>query len=484
MLLSRLLANFTRGQSDTLRKAMGKKLIDKMQELKTLFLEGGQANGHDPKILEKVWADWEKFASYAFNKSHATCYSWVAFQTAYLKANYPAEYMAAVMSRNRSDTEKLSGFIDECKKMHIRVKGPDVNESFSDFGVNSQGDIRFGLAALKGIGEGVAAEILRARNSGDGPFRDIYDFVERVSPSVLNRRTIETLAYAGAFDCFVDQIAREDFFEKNAKGETFAEALLRYGQLVQADKMNQSLSLFDDDESAMAISGRPPVIHAIPWIDAVRLEKEREIVGTYHSANPLDPFYMELHFGCVPVKTFSELVPEEGRSITVGGMVVDWQQRMDKKGQPFGIMKIQDYTGSSEFRFFSNDFYEFGKYGVAGTCVCITGTYSRRFATSDLSFRVNSVDLLVNRKGHMIDALTVHISPDAIGPDFAQVIRDHFAKPVGESSGMLNFHILDPSTSRSVTLSPSRQCALDKELVEILESFDLQFTPHLTSRRD
>ncbi|MDE7388183.1 MAG: DNA polymerase III subunit alpha, partial [Muribaculaceae bacterium] len=226
MLLSRLLANFTRGESDTLRKAMGKKLIDKMNHLKGKFMEGGQANGHDPKVLDKIWKDWEKFASYAFNKSHATCYSWVAFQTAYLKANYPAEYMAAVLSRNITDLTKLTGFMDECKAMKISVKGPDVNESISRFGVNSRGDIRFGLAAIKGIGVNVVDGILRERNA-NGPFSSIYDFVERVDTSCgLNRRVIENLALAGAFDCFADEIKREDFFETNNRDETFSEQLI------------------------------------------------------------------------------------------------------------------------------------------------------------------------------------------------------------------------------------------------------------------
>lgn len=256
MLLSRLLANFTRGESDTLRKAMGKKLIDKMNALKTKFLDGGQANGYKTEVLEKIWADWEKFASYAFNKSHATCYSWVAFQTAYLKANYPAEYMAAVLSRNITDITKMTGFMDECKSMHISVKGPDVNESFIRFGVNSAGDIRFGLAAIKGVGINVVQEIINERNA-NGPFQSIYDFVERVNLSALNRRTLESLALAGAFDCFTD-IKREDFFETNNRDETFSEQLIRYGQLFQADKQSQSVSLFGDfEDPAMTTAGRP-----------------------------------------------------------------------------------------------------------------------------------------------------------------------------------------------------------------------------------
>lgn len=473
MLLSRLLANFTRGQSDTLRKAMGKKMIEKMNELKALFLEGGQANGHDPKVLEKIWADWEKFASYAFNKSHATCYSWVAFQTAYLKANYPAEYMAAVLSRNRSDIEKLSGFIDECKKMHIPVKGPDVNESFAEFGVNSHGDIRFGLAALKGIGENVAAEILAARRK-EGPFKSIYDFVERVTPSVLNRRIIDTLAAAGAFDCFSDQIQREDFFEPNPKGETFSEALLRYGQLYQADKMNQSMSLFGDDEAANATAGRPPVIPAVRWVDAVKLEKEREIVGTYHSANPLDPFFMELRFGAMSLKTFSELAPQEGTEVMLGGMVLDFTSRPAKNGGSFGILKIQDYSGSAEFMLFGQDYIDYHNYGVPGTPVLIRGAFARRFQNSDIRFKVNSVQLLSDIKGRMISGVTINVTANKLNEMLHGVLSEHMRNP-SEDLGHLRFRVQDPQSGRSVTLDTSLKIPVNKELVEKLEDLDIDF---------
>lgn len=473
MLLSRLLANFTRGQSDTLRKAMGKKMIEKMNELKALFLEGGQANGHDPKVLEKIWADWEKFASYAFNKSHATCYSWVAFQTAYLKANYPAEYMAAVLSRNRSDIEKLSGFIDECKKMHIPVKGPDVNESFAEFGVNSHGDIRFGLAALKGIGENVAAEILAARRK-EGPFKSIYDFVERVTPSVLNRRIIDTLAAAGAFDCFSDQIQREDFFEPNPKGETFSEALLRYGQLYQADKMNQSMSLFGDDEAANATAGRPPVIPAVRWVDAVKLEKEREIVGTYHSANPLDPFFMELRFGTMSLKTFSELAPQEGTEVMLGGMVLDFTSRPAKNGGSFGILKIQDYSGSAEFMLFGQDYIDYHNYGVPGTPVLIRGAFARRFQNSDIRFKVNSVQLLSDIKGRMISGVTINVTANKLNEMLHGVLSEHM-RNTSEDLGHLRFRVQDPQSGRSVTLDTSLKIPVNKELVEKLEDLDIDF---------
>jgi len=474
MLLSRLLANFTRGQSDTLRKAMGKKLIEKMNELKALFLEGGQANGHDAKTLEKIWSDWEKFASYAFNKSHATCYSWVAFQTAYLKANYPAEYMAAVLSRNKSDIEKLSSFIDECKKMRIPVKGPDVNESFAEFGVNSHGDIRFGLAALKGIGENVAAEILAARQKG-GPFESIYDFVERVNPSALNRRIVDTLAAAGAFDCFSDHVQREDFFEPNAKGETFSEAIIRYGQLFQADQQNKSMSLFGDDDAAMATSGRPQVVPGLRWVDAIRLEKEREIVGAYHSANPLDPYYMELHFGTTPIKEFLEMTPEEGKEVTLGGMVVDFTSRPAKNGGNFGILKIQDYTGSAEFMLFGQDYIDYHNYGVAGTPIYIKGTFGRRFQNSDLRFKVGSIRLLSDLKGKIVKGITINVTANTINETLHGVLADHIKSTDGDM-GTLRFHINDPETGRVLALDSALRIPVNKELVEKLDNLEVEFS--------
>ena len=474
MLLSRLLANFTRGQSDTLRKAMGKKMIEKMNELKALFLEGGQKNGHDPEVLKKIWADWEKFASYAFNKSHATCYSWVAFQTAYLKANYPAEYMAAVLSRNRNDTEKLSGFIDECKKMHIPVKGPDVNESFAEFGVNKKGDIRFGIAALKGIGENVAAEILAARNNG-GSFESIYDFVERVSPSALNRRIVDTLAMAGAFDCFSDQIQREDFFETNTKGETFSEALIRYGQLFQADKQNKAMSLFGDDDDAMATAGRPPIVPGLRWVDAVRLEKEREIVGTYHSANPLDPYYMELHFGTTSLKTFTDRAPEEGLEFTLGGMVIDFTSRPARNGGNFGILKIQDYTGAAEFMLFGQDYIDFHNYGVPGTPIYIKGSYTRRFQNSDVKFKVSSIRLLSELKGQVVGGITLNVSADKLNETLHGVLVEHI-KSSTDDLGSLRFHVFDPGTNRHVTLDTPMRIPVNKDLVEKLDNLEVDFT--------
>ena len=473
MLLSRLLANFTRGQSDTLRKAMGKKLIDKMNELKALFLEGGQANGHKPEILEKIWADWEKFASYAFNKSHATCYSWVAFQTAYLKANYPAEYMAAVLSRNSSDVEKMSGFIDECKKMHIRVKGPDVNESFANFGVNTHGDIRFGLAAIKGIGENVVNDIINARKKG-GPFESIYDFVERVPYTSINRRIVDALAMAGGFDCFSDSIQREDFFEKNNKGETFSESVLRYGQLFQQDKQNKSMSLFGEDDASMTISGRPPIIPALRWVDTVRLEKERELVGTYHSANPLDPYYMELRFGTTPIKQYLEDAPTDGKEYIMGGMVTDFTTRPARNGGSFGILKVQDYTGTAEFMLFGNDYIKFHNFGVVGTPILISGTYGKRFQSSDLRFQIGNIRLLNDIKGSLIRGITLTLDARDVNDAIHGLLSEHITSSK-ENMGSLAFRIKDSELGRTILLNSPIRIPINKDLMEKLEEMEIEF---------
>ena len=472
MLLSRLLANFTRGQSDSLRKAMGKKLIDKMNELEALFMEGGQANGHDPKVLQKIWADWKKFASYAFNKSHATCYSWVAFQTAWLKANYPSEYMAAILTRNRSDITKLTGFMDECKRMHIRVLGPDVNESFMEFGVNKQGDIRFGLAAIKGVGEGVVKSIIAERDAG-GPFESVYDFVERVPSGTVNRRTLENLVLAGAFDSF-DGMKREDFFGENAKGEAFSEVLVRYGQAFHNDKMSSAMSLFGDDAD-MATAGRPPVTPAPEWPMATKLEKERELVGMYLSAHPLDPYYMELTHGTgCTVKHFSEMEPVEGMDVKLGGMVIDFQTRQGKNG-PFGIMKIEDYTGSTEFMLFGQTYIDFHNYGVPGTPILISGQFQRRFANSDIRFNIKTMQLLQDMKGKLLRNITIDIETKRMNGFLKNLIEEASAAD-GVPTGELAFRVFDPGINRVLHMSSGRRIHITRALVDALDDEQISYT--------
>ncbi len=472
MLLSRLLANFTRGESDTLRKAMGKKLIDKMNHLKGKFLEGGQANGHNPEVLEKIWADWEKFASYAFNKSHATCYSWVAFQTAYLKANYPAEYMAAVMSRNRSDISKLTVAMDECKAMKIPVKGPDVNESFSEFGVNAKGDIRFGLSAIKGVGENVAADIIGARNEG-GTFSSIYDFVERVPLAALNRRTFEALAMAGAFDCF-PEIIREDFFMRNNKDESFSEAVLKYGQLYQNASKNQFASLFGDEDLSLNTAGRPEIIKGLEWPAATRLEKEKELVGMYLSAHPLDPFYMELTYGCnSSIKDLNEGAKEENKDYTFGGMVVNFESRPSKRGGNYGRLTIEDYTGTTELMLFDKDYINFSKYGTPSAQLYITGRYKRTYS-GDLRFGIQRIDLLNEVKGKLINAVTIKVTQNDINDTLQKLLQEQITRS-SENRGTLKFEIYNPEINRSVTLRSGIPIPIDRTLIKVLDDLELEY---------
>ena len=472
MLLSRLLANFTRGESDTLRKAMGKKLIDKMNHLKGKFLEGGQANGHKPDVLEKIWADWEKFASYAFNKSHATCYSWVAYQTAYLKANYPAEYMAAVLSRNLTDITKLTNFMDECKSMHINVKGPDVNESFSAFGVNKKGDIRFGLAAIKGIGANVVNAIIGARNK-DGQFQSIYDFVERVDKAALNRRTLEGLALSGAFDCF-PEVNREDFFLANNKGETLAELLARYGQNYQNAKGSQENSLFGDFDESLNTAGRPPIKPAPRWNDIERLDRERDLVGMYLSGHPLDPYFVELRYGCSQtLKEFNEEGPVEDRELTLAGLVCDYQIKQGRKG-PFGILKIEDYSASAEFALFGQDYIDYGKFGIKGTPIIIRGRYGRRFANSDIRFQIASITLLEQQKGKLVSGITLNLDTEQINENLHGVLND-IMKSSTDNRTPLYLRIHDHDLNRSIRLSTALKMPVTRHSLTTLEEMAIDF---------
>ena len=472
MLLSRLLANFTRGESDTLRKAMGKKLIDKMNHLKGKFLEGGQANGHKPEVLEKIWADWEKFASYAFNKSHATCYSWVAYQTAYLKANYPAEYMAAVLSRNLSDITKLTNFMDECRAMHISVKGPDVNESFSAFGVNKKGDIRFGLAAIKGIGSNVVNAVIAARDNG-GPFQSIYDFVERVDKVAINRRTLEGLALSGAFDCF-SEIKREDFFLANAKGETLAELLARYGQNYQNAKGKQENSLFGDFDDSINTAGRPPIKAAPLWNDIERLDRERDLVGMYLSGHPLDPYFVELRYGCSQsLKEFNEEGPVEDRELTLGGLVCDYQIKQGRKG-PFGILKIEDYSASAEFPLFGQDYIDYGKFGIKGTPIIIRGRYAKRFANSDVRFQIASITLLEQQKGKLVAGITLNLDTEQVNENLHGVLNDLITSSTDNRTPLF-LRIHDHDINRSIRLSTAVKIPVTRHSLSALEDMAIDF---------
>src|SRR5574344_1085884 len=427
MLLSRQLANFTRGQSDALRKAMGKKKKAIVDQMKPMFIEGGRKNGHDPKVLEKIWADWEKFASYAFNKSHAACYSWVAFQTAYLKANYPSEYMAATMSRNISNITEITKLMDECKATGIRTLGPGINESYHKFSVNHRGDIRFGLGAIKGVGESAVQSIIDEREK-NGPYKDIFDFVQRVNMSACNRKNIENLALAGAFDSF-PEIKREDFFEMNAKGEEFAEVLVRYGNKYQMDKSAATNSLFGGDN--MVEVATPEIVSASQWGDLEKLNRERELVGIYLSAHPLDEYSVILENVCnVTMLELSDLTPLQGRDLVMGGIVTNVREGQTKTGKPYGIAKVEDYSGSYEFAFFGSEWIDKRNFFMVGMFLFLKGKCQpRQWKQDEWEVKVGNIELLPEVKDKLIDKITINAPlssvDDEMITDLLSIVKEH-----------------------------------------------------------
>lgn len=475
MLLSRLLAGFTRGQSDTLRKAMGKKLIDKMNALEALFYEGGTKNGHDKAILQKIWEEWKKFASYAFNKSHATCYSWVAYQTGYLKAHYPAEYMAAILTHNRTDITKLRGFMDECKSMGIVVKGPDVNESVRDFGVTGHGDIRFGLSAISGIGDSVVEEIVKAR--GDEPFKDIYDFVERVPSTAINRRVFENLALAGAFDCFEDY-KREDlvFADDKRPGESVPEVLLRYGAMHQNAQRQQQASLFDFEEDQLNNEARPKILPAPSWRNIAKLDRERELIGMYLSAHPLDPYYLELNYGmtCTLDQRADEDIVD-GKESIYGGIVTERTERTTRQGRPMMLVKIEDFTASSEFVLFEDQITKFAHLLTEGQAVVIRGVHKAN-RSGEIRFNITNVNILDQYKGKLLESFTINLTVNECNDDMVKCL-DHTTSGREESVKLpLHFRIYDPEIDRSVVLSSSNPIDIDRKFLNELKEKEIQYS--------
>ena len=473
MLLSRLLADFTRGESDALRKAMGKKLRDKLDHMKPKFIEGGRKNGHDPKVLEKIWTDWEKFASYAFNKSHATCYSWVAYQTAYLKVNYPSEYMAAVMSRSLSNITDITKLMDECKAMGIQVLGPDVNESNLKFTVNRHGDIRFGLGAVKGVGESAVQSIVEERRA-NGPFKGIFDFVQRVNLNACNKKNMECLALSGGFDSF-PELKREQFFAVNSKGEVFLETLMRYGNRYQADKAAAVNSLFGG-ENVIDIA-TPEILPAERWGDLERLNRERDLVGIYLSAHPLDEYTIVLDHVCntrmAELEDKSALV---GREITMGGIVTSVRRGISKNGNPYGIAKIEDYSGSAELPFFGNDWVTFQGYLGEGTFLFIKARCQpKQWRPEELDIKITSMELLPDVKEKLVEKITIlvplSVLNSAMVAELSSLTKDH------PGNTELYFKVTDRDEKMHVDLiSRPVKLSVGKELISYLkERPELEF---------
>ena len=468
MLLSRQLANFTRGESDALRKAMGKKKKDIVDAMKPKFIDGGKANGHDPKVLEKIWADWEKFASYAFNKSHAACYSWVAYQTGYLKAHYPAEYMAAVMSRNMNNITEVTKLMDECKSMGIPTKGPDINESFLKFSANHKGEIRFGLAGIKGMGSAAAAAMISEREQ-NGPYKSIFDVVERVNLSACNRKAFESMALSGGFDSF--GLSREQYFALNNKGEVFLDTLMRYGQLFQQEQQESRNSLFGDMGSVEIATPQVPVA-VEEWSNLERLNKERDLVGIYLSAHPLDEYSIVLkgmcNTHCPELNDREALARKEG--FQLGGIITQVREKTTKRGDPCGFVTIEDFEGSGELALFGEEWTKWRGMMVEGYTIYIQGKCAPKFQNSTfLSIQIANIQFMSRAKDENIEKFTISFDSDTIDEamvtDLTTLLSEH------PGNIQLYFQIKNPeSTTPLVLHSCSQTIDVNRELLSYLDA--------------
>ncbi len=496
MLLSRLLANFTRGESDKLRKAMGKKQMDVLASLQDKFMEGGKANGHDPKVLNKIWEDWKKFASYAFNKSHAACYSWVAYQTGYLKAHYPAEFMAANLTVHKDDIKEVTKLMDECRALGLSVLEPDVNESELSFTVNSKGDIRFGLGGIKGVGEGAAEAIITEREK-NGKYTGIFDFLERVNLQSCNRKTIENLAQAGAFECF-DDIYREQFFGQDENGQSGLDLLMNYGNKWQADKQNNSFSLFGDLNDAIEV--KHPDLPQVPrWDTIERLNKEKYLIGIYLSAHPLDEFEFEIRELCnctaneltqferwrkpeerteaekrirveiaengdeleeKPIIPSEFIASHKNQPCLLGGLITSAEQRISQKGNPYGRYVLEDYTGSYDFALFGQAYNNFGHLMLKDLYVLVSGVIQQKGTgqpwyrekkdeVAEFEFVVQNVEMLNESQTKRTEGINIRMDIEAVTQDLIDELLDK----VKENPGQGRLHVTIFNNRQQVALT-------------------------------
>lgn len=503
MLLSRLLADFTRGESDALRKAMGKKKKDIVDAMKPKFIEGGKKNGHDPKILEKIWADWEKFASYAFNKSHAVCYAWVAYQTAYLKAHYPAEYMSAVLSRSLNNVTELAKQMDECRAMGLSVKGPDINLSRQRYSVDKEGAVRFGLAGIKGFGESAADAVVQERQA-NGPFKDIFDLVERIDSSSLNRKAIESLVLSGAFDSF-GKITREQYMGKTPQGDSFLDLLVKYGQKFRADKADTEASLFGDIDEDIDIS-HPAIPEGEPMSTLEKLNIEKDLVGLYLSAHPLDEYKYQLLYACnttmrelneipnprskeeterllldMPPAISQKIEKIQSREIICGGIVTDWREGISKNGNPYGFLSVEDYSGKHEFALFGQAYPTWRGFGKVGMYLLINATYqNKRFVKEahnifDKEFSIGKIQQLQDVASNMLEDFTIVMDSQKLSSSNIQLLKDSIISKdkVNETDGDTNlyFEFVDGPKDYQIRLySRTQKVKITKNLIDLIKS--------------
>lgn len=452
MLLSQKIAGFSKGDADVLRKAMGKKQKSVLDKMKKQFVEGASAKGHPADKLEKIWTDWEAFAQYAFNKSHSTCYAYVAYQTAYLKAHYPSEYMAAVLN-NAGSIEKTTFFMEECKRMGLKVLGPDINESLKGFAVNSKGEIRFGLGGLKGVGEAAVESIIDDR-SKKGFASNIFDFIKRANQRTVNKKTLESLAYAGAFDCFHELHRAQYFHTPQGDVSTGLEKIIRFGNVVQAQSLGNANTLFGDLPAVMDVPV-PKIPGCEPWSLTELLDHEKEVTGMFMSGHPLDNFKFEInHYGITSLQDFNEIKQtvsiqsNPGKTIRLGGLVIDAQHRVSRQGKNFGSLVLEDYSGKSEFMLWSEDYNRFRNYMEKGTNLFVTGSFKQRFNKAEFEFKIDKIMLLESIKQHLTKQVVIDLEARHLNDKMLRFFEDNIKNHPGRTS--LRFSIKEPKTQMKV----------------------------------
>jgi DNA polymerase-3 subunit alpha len=466
MLLSQELAGFTKGEADSLRKAMGKKKRSIMDEMKIKFQEGCTKKGYDESIVNKIWSDWEAFAQYAFNKSHSTCYALVAFQTGYLKANYPAEYMAAVLSRNISDIKKITTFMDETRRMGMEVLGPDVNESNLKFTVNKDGNIRFGLGAIKGVGESAVLQLIEEREK-NGLYKDIYDLAERANLNSLNKKNLEAMAVAGAFDCFVNVI-RAQYFSLDTRGTSFIESLIRYGNNARMVRNSSQQSLFGESGGFDMVKPEPSPCPDWPKLE--KLNREKEVIGIYLSSHPLDDFKLEIStFTTATLADLQNMRDYLERDVTVAGMVTETRNGIGKNGKPYGSFTIQDYTDSFRFMMFDKDFIDNSKFFTMGYYLLIKGrVQKRKYKEDELEFKIKTINLLSSVKDELIKSVTLKVDPENINAEMISELKELVNENKGETE--LKFLFLDSEDKISLPMfSRTIRVRLNNSFISYLE---------------
>jgi DNA polymerase-3 subunit alpha len=469
MLLSQKLAGFSKGDADVLRKAMGKKQKSVLDKMKGQFMDGAAAKGHNLEKLEKVWTDWEAFASYAFNKSHSTCYAFVAYQTAYLKAHYPSEYMAAVLTHSQSNIEKITFFLEECNRMGLVVKGPDINESIINFSVNKKGEIRYGLGAVKGVGEAAVENLIIERDK-NGPFVTIYDFMRRMNLRTVNKKVMESMTFAGALDCFEDLHRAVFFYSKDAADNTFLEKLVRYGAAYQEDKVMSTNSLFGDMSDTVSIQ-EPPIPRVEPWNLLTKLQREKDVVGIYISGHPLDDYKLEIQN--FTTCTLDRAETFKNQKIKLAAFVTKAEHRISQKGTGWGRFTVQDYTGGLEIALFSNDYANFKSMFEEGNSLFMTGSFKQRYNSDEVEFKLEKVELLESIVGSMVESVTLQVPIESLNEkllnEIDRLCKEHKGKHV------LKVRLLDNVNRNALAFSSqARKVNADSVFVGEMEKLGLE----------